>query len=139
MAKIKRFLLVFILTLVIGGIVLYKLTVPSWSYDLPNDYKIWKKSNQNVVFGYVIDGDFELQIDEYVAEFQYNNDFIGLKTLVLDGENPVVHFYLIDAYEREVRGPYLDEATYLAVSGVWSSNVLGKWITTTKIPDGAKN
>ena len=138
MGKLIRFVVVFLVTLVIGGIVLYKLTVPSWLYDLPHDYKIWKKSNQSVVLGFEKNGDFEVQVDEYIAQFQYNEKFIGLKTLVLDGEDAIVHFYLVNTLEKEVRGPYLDEASYLAVVGVWSSDSLGEWITTTEIPDGAK-
>lgn len=138
MGKIIRFVVVFLVTLLIGGIVLYKLTAPSWLYDLPNDYKIWKKSNQSVVLGFENDGDFEVQIDEYVAQFQFDDNFIGLKTLVVEEEEAVVHFYLVNSKEKEIRGPYFDEESYLAVVGVWSSDVLGDWITTTDIPDGAK-
>lgn len=138
MGKIIRFILVFVVTLLIGGFILLKTVVPSWTYDLPNDYKIWKKSNQNVVLGIEVEGDFKTQIDEYIAQFQFNDSFIGVKTLVLDGEDAIVHFYLVNTKEKEVRGPYFDEESYLAVAGVWSDDVLGEWITTTEAPDGAK-
>jgi len=138
MGRIIRFLLVFLVTLLIGGFILYKVVVPSWTYDLPNDYKVWKKSNQSVVLGYERNGDFETQIDEYIAQFQYNDNFIGLKTLVLEGEAAIVRYYLINTVDKEVRGPYFDEESYLAVVGVWSEDVLGEWITTTETPDGAK-
>lgn len=138
MGRLIRFVLVFLTTLLIGGFILYQLALPSWTYDLPNDYKVWKKSNQSVVLGYEKDGDFNVQVDEYIAEFQYNDNFIGLKTLVLEGEDANVHFYLVNTSDKEVRGPYFDEASYLAVVGVWSGDVLGNWITTVETPDGAK-
>ncbi len=145
MGKIIRFIVVFVTVLAIGAFVLHKLVSPSWVFDLPNGYKIRKTSNSNVVLGVEIDGDFYTQyqdrqvgVEEYVAEFQYNEDFIGLKCLHVDGEDASVLFYLVNTKEQEVRGPYEDEESYLAVVGVWSSDVLSSWISTTEAPEGAR-
>lgn len=145
MGKIIRFLTVFLICLAIGVFVIHKLVSPSWVFDLANDYKICKTSNSNVILGVEIDDDFyteyngeKVGVTDYVAEFQYNDRFVGLKTLRVEEENVSVLFYLVDTEDREVHGPYEEEESYLVVLGVWSDEVLCDWITTTEVPEGAK-
>ncbi len=142
MARLVHFLIVFTLALLFFGFVLLKLVFPSWVYDLPNNYKIRKTSNQNVVLGLEIDGDFETEkygIGDYVGEFQYNERYVGVKALKVEEEMVQVLFYLVDTEKQMIRGPFFDEESYLAAMGVWEVPVLSEWITTTEVPSGARH
>ena len=145
MAKIKKILyyvVIPIILILLIFLVIIMVTNPNWKYKLPNDYYIRKTSDQNVELVKKIDNKFyteyetkQVGISSYIAEFQYNDNFIGVKTLDVIKEEAVVHFYLIDTKNMEIHGPYKDEETYLAVVGVWSKKVLGNWITTTENPN----
>lgn len=144
MAKISRNILLLVTLLCIGIFVIFKLTSVAWVYDLPNDYKVFRHSDASVTIGKEIDGDYytsyqdkEIGIDEYVAEFQFNDRFVGVKALAIENEETIIKFYLIDTVESCVYGPYFDEENYLAASGVWTDEVLGDWITTTEVLEGA--
>lgn len=144
MAKIIRNILLIVTLFCIGMFVIYKLTSVSWAYDLPNDYKVFKQGDTSVTIGKEIDGDYytsyqdkKIGIGEYVAEFQFNDRFIGVKALAIENDETLIKFYLIDTLDSCVYGPYLDEESYLAASGVWSNSTLGDWITTTEIPTDA--
>lgn len=130
MEKLTRFFVVFVVCILIGSFVVCKYFLSSWIFSLPNGYEIRKRLNQSVVLGIVVNDKFVIEVDEYIAEFQYNDRFIGLKAISKSEE---VSYYFIDTLEKEVKGPYLEEETYLAVMGVWSKETLGDWITTTEI------
>lgn len=144
MAKIIKYGLVPITVFTLCFFALYKLTAKCWVYDLPNDYKIRKTSNDNVTLGVEINHDFyttyqekTVGIDEYVAEFQYNDQFVGVKALKIVDKNANVIFYLVNTKEQEVYGPYNDEESYLAATGVWAEEPMNDWMTTTEVPEGA--
>lgn len=144
MAKIIKYGIIFLTALGLIIFFLYKFVDKTWVYDLPNNYKVRKLSNANVVVGVEIEKDFyttyqekEVGIEEYVAQFQYNNEFVGIKALTLVKEETGIVFYLIDTTEQEVHGPYYDEESYIAAMRVWSKEAMGEWITTTEIPNGA--
>lgn len=131
--------LIIILMLII---LIIKLTNPNWTYKLTNDYYIRKTSNQNVELSKKINNKYYTKykgniigVSSYVAEFQYNDDFIGIKTIEILNNDTTVNFYLVDTNNEEVKGPYTSEETYLAVVGVWSKKPLGNWITTTTNPN----
>lgn len=144
MAKTIRNILVFVTLLCIGIFVVFKLTSVSWVYDLPNDYKVFRETDGNVTIGKEIDGDFyktyqdrRIGIDEYVAEFQFNKQFVGVKALEIVEGNAAIKFYLVDTFDSSIYGPYFDEESYLAASFVWSADAMGEWKTTTEMPEGA--
>lgn len=144
MGKIAHYILIVGIVLALGIFFIYKLTAKTWVYDLPNNYKVRQTSDMNVTVGVEVDGDYytayedkKVGIDDYVAEFQYNKQYVGVKALSIENGETVIKFYFIDTKEREVHGPYYDEESYLAAIGVWSKEVLDEWITTTKTPDGA--
>ena len=144
MARQIKYGLAVLAVLAVGFYLIYKMTSVAWIYDLPNNYKVRKTNNENVTIGVEIDKDFyteyqnkKVGIAEYIAEFQYNSQFVGVKALKVKEENVSVLFYLIDTKEQSVYGPYGDEESYLAASGVWSNEGLGNWITTTEVPEGA--
>ncbi len=144
MGKIIRNFLIIGIVCGLGLFFIYKLTAKTWVYDLPNHYKVRQTSDMNVTIGVEIDGDYytsyqdkKVGIDDYVAEFQYNKQYVGVKALRASNEEVVVRFYFIDTENQEIHGPYSDEESYLAAVGVWSDDVLDEWITTTKAPDGA--
>ena len=145
MAKIKKILyygVIPVILILLIFIVIILVTNPNWKYKLTNDYYIRKTSNQNVELVKKIDNKFytedktkQVGISSYIAEFQYNDNFVGVKTLDVIEEEAVVYFYLIDTKNMEIHGPYKDEETYLAVVGVWSKEVLGDWIPTIDNPN----
>lgn len=140
--KILYFGLIPIILILLIFLIIIRVTNPNWEYNLSNDYVIRKISNQNVELVKKIGNKFyteykgkKVGIPSYVAEFQYNDDFIGIKTIDYVDEESVVYFYLVDTNSEEVHGPYKDEETYLAVVGVWSKEVLGDWISTLENPN----
>ena len=145
MAKIKKILyygVIPVILILLIFIVIILVTNPNWKYSLPNDYYIRKTSNQNVELVKKIGNKFyteyktkQVGISSYIAEFQYNDNFVGVKTLDVIDEEAVVYFYLIDTKNEEIHGPYKDEETYLAVVGVWSKEVLGDWFPTIDNPN----
>lgn len=144
MAKVIKNGLIFLTVLALLGFFFYKMIDKTWVYDLPNNYKVRKLSTANVVVGVEINRDFyttyknkKVGVNEYVAQFQYNDQFIGIKALTTIKEETGIIFYLIDTIDQEVHGPYYDEESYLAAMGVWSKETMGDWITTTETPDGA--
>lgn len=144
MARIVKYTIITITVLAIIGFFFYKLVDKTWVFDLPNQYKIRKTSTANVVVGVEINKDFytsynnkKVGIEDYVAQFQYNDRFVGVKALTTNDDQAKILFYLIDTIDQEVHGPYTDEESYLAVTGVWTSDKMSEWIPTTEVPDGA--
>lgn len=145
MAKIKKVLFYGVIPLILILLLFLAITIiinPNWNYKLSNDYYIRKTINQNVELAKKIDNKFyteyqkkQVGISSYIAEFQYNNNFVGVKAIEKINEESVIYFYLIDTKNMEVHGPYKDEETYLAVVGVWSKEVLGDWISTINNPN----
>lgn len=120
-----------------------------WAYTLlPGDYEIWRVNSQTIVFGKVnASGSLQHVVDSYILEFSYNDIFIGLKQISLDSaihyENedilktkPDAHFYLVDATQEIVYGPYT-EAEYLQQLQTLHTGPLGEWISTIPRPEGA--
>jgi len=146
----KRFLLITIFFL-IGALIIYFITEPKlekWSYDLlPNNYAIKKTSNTDVVLGKYINGlfdtkngDKQIGVEEYVAEFSYGKNYIALKCLIPTSDNSVkVKFYIIDSKNEDVYGPYENEETYTEVKEKIIDEELNEWIETIKMPEGAIN
>ncbi len=142
--KILKFTILPITFVLLALFIIIQFTAETWVYDLPNGYKLRKLTNQNVILGVEIDDDFyttyqkeQVGITDYIAEFQYNSDCIGVKVLENKKDTTSVTFYLVDTKARKIRGPYEDESTYLAASSVWTSESLGNWMTTTEAPGGA--
>jgi len=145
MAKIiKKFLylgVIPIISILLILMIIIKVINPNWEYKLSNDYFI-KKTSSNVELVKKINNkyytkykDKKIGISSYVAEFQYNENFVGVKTIEIINEESIIYFYLVDTKEEEIHGPYTDEETYLAVVGVWSKEVLGDWISTLENPN----
>lgn len=140
--KVLYFLVIPLVLILSFTLLVIRLINPNWTYKLENDYYVRKTSNQNVEVSkkiknkyYTYYHDKKIGISSYVAEFQYNSKFVGVKVLEVEDEDTMVNYYLIDMINNIVKGPYSDEETYLSVVGVWSSEVLGDWITTTTNPN----
>lgn len=143
----KRFLLITILFLV-GALIIYFITEPKvekWTYNLlPNNYAIKKTSNTDVVLGkYINDlfavknGDKQIGVEEYVAEFSYGKNYIALKCLEPINNSVKVKFYIIDSKNEDIYGPYETEETYNEVKEKVVDEELNNWIETIKMPEGA--
>lgn len=145
----KRILLITIFFL-IGAFIVYFITEPKlekWTYDLlPNNYAIKKTSNTDVVLGKYINGlfdtkngDKQIGVEEYVAEFSYGKNYIALKCLEPNGDSVKVKFYIIDSKNEDVYGPYENEEIYNEVKEKIIDEELNEWIETIKMPEGAIN
>ena len=120
-----------------------------WAYTLlPGDYEIWRVNSQTIVFGKVnASGSLQHVVDSYILEFCYNDVFIGLKQVSLDSsvhyENEDIlktqsdaHFYLVDAMQEIVYGPYTEEI-YLQQLQALQTGPLGEWISSIPRPEDA--
>lgn len=94
--------------------------VKTWHHDLPNNYQIRKTKDLKVQVGYVENNKFYLDyndkkvgVDEYTAEFQTSDNYVGLKCV--KEETLEVIYYIIDTKNQNVYGPYSDLDTYLEV------------------------
>lgn len=104
----------------------------TWTYDLPNNYKLECKNNVNTK---IINNKDKI-LDKYIAEFQYSNNYIGLKCV--EEETLAVIFYIIDTKNNDIYGPYKDEETYNLVKlRITDNEEFNEFITTTEKPKQA--
>ena len=148
--KMKKRILLITIFFLIGAFIIYFITEPKlekWTYDLlPNNYAIKKTSNTDVVLGKYINGlfdtkngDKQIGVEEYVAEFSYGKNYIALKCLEPTDNSVKVKFYIIDSKNEDVYGPYENEETYTEVKEKIIDEELNEWIETIKMPEGAIN
>ena len=135
--------LVFIFTLAITILFLSGCSLFSsgWTYtDLPQGYELKKINDTEMVIGKEVEGNLEIElegktigIEEYIAEFQTSDNYIGLKALDNTEDSVSVLFYIIDAKNEDVYGPYETESTYNAVVEKIVDEELGEWNKTIDI------
>ena len=135
--------LVFIFTLAITILFLSGCSLFSsgWTYtDLPQGYELKKINDTEMVIGKEVEGNLEIElegktigIEKYIAEFQTSDNYIGLKALENNEDSVSVLFYIIDAKNEDVYGPYETEATYNAVVEKIVDEELGEWNKTIDI------
>lgn len=115
----------------------------SWKYDLPNNYVLEKVNGLKFITGYkdknktvIEQDDKKIGIEIYVAEFQYSENFIGLKCAVSNDDSIKVAFYIIDTINQNVYGPYDTNEKYLAVQKtIMNNEVFNDYISTLEIPE----
>lgn len=113
----------------------------TWTYkDLPNDYAILKTGEVTMAVGKyrnqlfdIKNGDKKIGFEEYVAEFQKGNQYVGFKCAKSKDAGIEVFFYLIDTENEDLYGPYEIESTYEAVTEKIVDEELGEWIKTSTI------
>ncbi len=113
----------------------------SWTYtDLPQGYELKKINDTKMVIGKEVEGNLEIElegktigIEKYIAEFQTSDNYIGLKALENNEDSISVLFYIIDAKNEDVYGPYETESTYNAVVEKIVEEELGEWKKTVDI------
>ena len=113
----------------------------SWTYtDLPQGYEVKKINDTKMVIGKEVEGNLEIElegktigIEKYIAEFQTSDNYIGLKALENNEDSISVLFYIIDAKNEDVYGPYETESTYNAVVEKIVEEELGEWKKTVDI------
>ena len=112
-----------------------------WTYtDLPQGYELKKINDTEMVIGKEVEGNLEIElegktigIEKYIAEFQTSDNYIGLKALDNTEDSVSVLFYIIDAKNEDVYGPYETESTYNAVVEKIVDEELGEWNKTIDI------
>ncbi len=112
-----------------------------WSYELPNDYAIWRINSRRIVVGIEKGSSLDAVLDRYICAFCYNGDYIGLQCVdvpedlkeEIDTSNP--DYYLIDMGSRTVGGPMTLEAYQKAVQAIAD---MTDWISTVPAPAGAE-
>lgn len=113
----------------------------SWTYtDLPQGYELKKINDTKMVIGKEVEENLEIElegktigIEKYIAEFQTSDNYIGLKALENNEDSISVLFYIIDAKNEDVYGPYETESTYNAVVEKIVDEELGEWNKTIDI------
>ena len=113
----------------------------SWTYtDLPQGYELKKINDTKMVIGKEVEENLEIElegktigIEKYIAEFQTSDNYIGLKALENNEDSISVLFYIIDAKNEDVYGPYETESTYNAVVEKIVDEELGEWYKTIDI------
>lgn len=139
MGKKLVLFLIFITTLFfLSGCSLFSA---GWTYtDLPQGYELKKINDTEMVIGKEVEGNLEIElegktigIEEYIAEFQTSDNYIGLKALDNTEDSVSVLFYIIDAKNEDVYGPYETESTYNAVVEKIVDEELGEWNKTIDI------
>ncbi len=139
MGKKLVLFLIFITTLFfLSGCSLFST---GWTYtDLPQGYELKKINDTEMVIGKEVEGNLEIElegktigIEEYIAEFQTSDNYIGLKALDNTEDSVSVLFYIIDAKNEDVYGPYETESTYNAVVEKIVDEELGEWNKTIDI------
>lgn len=123
---IKKVLIISLLFLIIG------CGSKTWIYKLPNNYKLECK---NGVYTKIKNNNEKI-LDKYIAEFQYSNNYVGLKCI--ENDTLAVIFYIIDTKNNDIYGPYKDEETYNMVKmTITDSEKFNEFITTTEKPKEA--
>ena len=113
---VKIVVIVFSLFLINGC----SINLKTYKYDLPNNYQIRKNKDLMVHVGYVENNKFYINydgkkvgVDEYVAEFQVSDNYVGLRCV--KEKTLEVIYYIIDTKNKNVYGPYNELDTYLEV------------------------
>lgn len=115
-----------------------------WQYELPNDYEIWHVNSHSIVCGKKdTDNSLSKAVDAYIAEFCYNNQFVGLKCIDVpenwDGriDGMEQEYYLIDTKIDGIYGPFSEKEYFEEVESNDVSD-LSEWIKTKPSPSGCK-
>ena len=146
-----RLIKTFLIVIVIGtiGIMIYlhynnDLRL-SWNYDLPNNYVIKKINEYKFKVGYKYNNDFYLELDNkkigleiHIAEFQYSDNFVGLKCAESNKDSINVLFYIIDTFNQNIYGPYNNEEIYIKVQdSIMNGEIFNDFQSTLEIPKGS--
>lgn len=113
-----------------------------WTYDeLPGDYEIWRINSCSIVIGKSHGTSLDNALDDYIKAFCYNDDFIVVKALKVDGSLSIdeqediiskaenAQYYIIDVQTGRVSEPY-DIWELSEVSAKLKVGKLCEWIET---------
>ena len=113
-----------------------------WAYtSLPGEYEIWRINYCNITLvKKTSDSSATRVVESRIAEFCYNNSFIGVKRLSIScnddtgkdfNANNLTDFlyYLVDVPNDAVFGPYTEDEYTLQVSEL-NVGVMSDWIST---------
>lgn len=103
------------------------------------DVRITDTYNFNIGYSYVV--------EEYVACFSYNDNFIAVRKLdvpdhtmfedIIMMDFNMAMYYLINAQNGEVLGPFPDKEAFETACAEQETGILGEWIPTYPAPTGA--
>lgn len=115
-----------------------------WTYPLVNGYEIWHTNSRSIIFGKKDSANgLSNCLDEYIAEFCYNEQFVCIKTAdvpedlrkEIDGSYP--RYYIVDTEGSRQYGPFTTEEDFLQEKETLDVGELCQWIKTTPVPEGA--
>lgn len=98
-----------------------------WKYNFSNNYQIRNDSKMITKVGLVLDNKFYINykgkkvgVDDYIAEYQYSDNFIGLRCVKNDTLEVI--YYIIDTKNRDVYGFYNELDIYNEVKNRITNN-----------------
>jgi len=115
-----------------------------WDYELCHDYRIMRINSKTIELCVKGSISFSPVVDSYVTSFCYNENFIAVRRLDI-GDRKIeeidfeeAEYYLIDAVNGSVFGPFAEEEAFQAVCEQQKAGLLGEWIDTYPAPEGAR-
>jgi hypothetical protein len=115
-----------------------------WSYELPNNYVIWRVNSRKIICGKKETENSVSNIGgNYVTKFRYNEQYVCLQCADVSGglsedideSNP--QYYIVDTMNDKVVGPLLEEKFEEELDEL-KDIILSPWISTIPKPDEAK-
>ena len=142
----KRLVVGTVIILFIFSVFLYSCVGPSdWTYELPNDYKIFRLNTVDIC----IYNNNSIVVEEYITCFAYNERFICARRLVLDDDKQYFHddimaldfdqavYCIVDTQTNDVYD-LLTKENYEYLCTELKIENLCEWINTSPKPDGAR-
>ena len=129
----KKIIMVSIVVLFLTGCA----GVSDWSYQLPNNYEVWKINSENIIIKNMNTQNNVDEISGFVKEFSYDLRYVLTRNIENISNNNILDevYYVLDTKENKVYGPFDSIKELQGRVEEWSIKVPEKWYRTSPDPN----
>ena len=122
-------------------LVVFSLTgcagVSDWSYQLPNNYEVWRINSQEIIIKNAITQNNIDAISGFVKEFSYDSRYVFTRNVQNISDNNILNeeYYTLDTIENKVYGPFDSIEDLQQHVEEWGIKIPEKWYRTSPDPN----
>lgn len=111
--------------------------VSDWSYQLPNNYEIWRINSEEIVIKNMITETNVDEISGFIKEFSYDNRYVFMRNVENISDNNILNetYFVLDTNENKVYGPYDTIEILQKQAKEWDVDLPQKWYRTSPDPN----
>ena len=114
--------------------------VSDWSYELPNNYEVWRINSNYIIIKYVGKETVDANIPSFVKEFSYDDRYVFTRNIDNISNNNIIEekYYMLDTKERKVYGPFDNLEKLKSQTSELHCQIPVKWYRTSPDPNMIK-